>query len=41
MDRLQAALSDVGLREFRALQREAVTAVLGKQDTVVIVATGA
>lgn len=39
-DKLQSALSDVGLQSFRPLQRDAVTSVLEKQDTVVIVATG-
>lgn len=39
-DRLISALQDVGLESFRPLQRDAITAVLEKQDTVVIVATG-
>lgn len=39
-EKLQEVLSEVGLANFRPLQRDAITSVLKKQDTVVIVATG-
>eukprot|EP00892_Ulva_mutabilis_P005334 jgi/Ulvmu1/3172/UM015_0213.1 len=39
-NQLSAALAEVGLKSFRPLQREAVTAIMEKRDCVVIVATG-